>query len=77
MIDQRELFDAIVEGAKASKYGRDGSNGPGNLTTFFKNIANQHPAAFCSLLETLIELEDGPQTIGDDNVVSPKPGRWQ
>ena len=75
MIDQRERFDAIVEGAKASKYGRDdGSHGPGNLTTFFKNIANQHPAAFCSLLETLIELEDVPQTIGDNDV---RPGRWQ
>jgi hypothetical protein len=76
MIDQQELFAAIVEGAKASKYGRDdGSHGPGDLTTFFKNIANQHPAAFCSLLETLLELEDVPPIADNDD--RPKPGRWQ
>ena len=40
MIDQRELYDAIIAGAKASKYGRDLEHPDGDLSVFFANVCN-------------------------------------
>jgi hypothetical protein len=60
MIDpQRELYDALIEGAKNSKYGRDPQHAdqPGDLTRFFTAVCNENVAAFCALLGAIIEHE--------------------
>jgi hypothetical protein len=86
MIDQTELYSAIIEGAKASKYGRDPQrpDQPGSLTRFMTAIADKRPAAFCALLGAMIEqevqteLSSEPQQTNSDIVTDgPKPGRLQ
>jgi hypothetical protein len=57
MIDQRELYDAIIAGAKASKYGRDLEHPDGDLSVFFANVCNTSPAAFLMLFGELIQQE--------------------
>ena len=57
MIDQRELYDAIIAGAKASKYGRDLEHPDGDLSVFFANVCNANPAAFLMLFGELIQQE--------------------
>jgi hypothetical protein len=41
MIDQRELYDAIIAGAKASKYGRDLEHPDGDLSVFSPTFVTQ------------------------------------
>jgi hypothetical protein len=72
MIDpQRELYHALIEGAKNSKYGRDPNcpDQPGTLTRFFTSIADQNVTAFCALLGQLIQHEVSAQT---DESVKPQ-----
>jgi hypothetical protein len=57
-LTQEIIRDAIIEGAKNSKYGRDpDSNEPGDLATFFTNVCNENVAAFCVLLGAMIQQE--------------------
>jgi hypothetical protein len=81
MIDQRELYDALIEGAKNSKYGRDPQrpDQPGDLRRFFTNVLNENPAAILMLFGEMIqhEVSTEPQ-INTDNIINdPKPGRLQ
>jgi hypothetical protein len=56
---EQSIIDAIIEGAKASKYGRDPAHPdqPGDLATFFANVCNANPAAFLMLFGELIQQE--------------------
>ena len=56
---EQSIIDAMIAGAKNSKYGRDPEhpNASGSLTRFFTSIANENITAFCALLGQLIQHE--------------------
>ena len=62
MYEERSIVDAIIAGAKNSKYGRDSEHPeqPGSLTNFFTNVCDAHPAAYLKLLRKLIQPDIDP-----------------
>jgi hypothetical protein len=52
-MDRRELFDAIIAGARASKFAAP----DGSLETFFKNVCDANISAFMILIGELIQQE--------------------
>jgi hypothetical protein len=59
MRSDQELLDALIEGAKNSRYGKDlqHPDQPGSLTRFFTSVADENITAFCALLGAMIQHE--------------------
>ena len=59
----RELREAMIEGAKNSKYGKDPNNpeAPGTLENFFANAADENLADFLVLFGRLIPRQINTQ----------------
>ena len=57
MRSDQELLDALIEGAKNSRYGKDPQHPDGDLAIFFANVCNENPAAFLALFAGLIQAD--------------------
>jgi hypothetical protein len=56
---EQSIIDAMIEGAKESRYGKDPQHPdqPGSLTRFFTSVADENITAFCALLGAMIQHE--------------------